>query len=136
LNDQKWASIKVLYADLQTWKDACRVNRYDGANPVEMAHVVRTLPFAVRLRCRMILADIDTQLKSGGLVILNIITSFMDDYLRWSLIIGKVGQKGEPSFRVVNFDRRAHNLPGLVEDDQERRAKDGRVQYALFPRKR
>jgi hypothetical protein len=140
MNAQKWAGMKVSYADLQTWRDACQVSRRwsSGANPVKMARLARTMPFAVRLRCRVTLADIDTQLKSGGLVILNSITPFMDG-LRWFLIIGKVGQKGEPSYRVVNFDRRATvRLVSAKMIKEGMRKMDGYkgYTYALFLRKR
>lgn len=109
LNAMKWAGATWLrYVDLPSFRSLCRTDRRRGTSFTGMVRAARHMPVlgARRAKPKVKLADIDAHLGHGGAVILGSVSEPMGGF-HWFLVTGKIGLPGEPSYRVVNFDRRA-----------------------------
>lgn len=110
LNALKWAGRTkgTSYATLPSWRGTCQTDRRTGTSFTNLFRAARMLPVlgAKKAKPTVRLADIDAHLKRGGAVILGSVSELMSDF-HWFLVIGKINMAGEPSYKVVNFDRRA-----------------------------
>lgn len=110
LNALKWAGATrgTSYATLPSWRDTCRTTRREGTRFTDLFRAARMLPLlgARKAKPRVRLADIDAHLRHGGAVILGSVSEPMGGF-HWFLVTERLELSGEPSYKVVNFDRRA-----------------------------
>ena len=110
LNALKWAGATkgTSYDTLPSWRNICKTTRRRGTSFTDLFHAARMLPLigARKARPKVKLADIDAHLRHGGAVILGSFSERMSGF-HWFLVTGKVDMAGEPSYTVVNFDRRS-----------------------------
>jgi hypothetical protein len=109
LNALKWAGRTkgTSYDTLPSWRSACGTTRKLGTSFINLFRAAKMLPVlgTRKAKPRVRLADIDAHLKHGGAVILGSVSEPMGGF-HWFLITEKLALACEPSYMVVNFDRR------------------------------
>jgi len=140
LNALKWAGATkgTSYETVPSWRDACRTTRRRGTSFTDLFRAARMLPLigARKARPKVKLADINAHLRHGGAVILGSVSEPMGGF-HWFLVTGKIDLAGEPSYRVVNFDRRSTQRlvsVGIVRHGMRLAAKRSGYPRALFLR--